>query len=87
VKKSIYEFMGELGEVDKLTIGNWGDHAPGHRCTNVILEPTQECIVDALKRGVMRIHIGNTRVINCERLSTINSRYHGKQIRTITAYF
>ena len=59
-------------------------HAPGHPMTDRIANATYEKCVAALSAG-KTILIGNAPNGAGEMIARVNSRYHGKTIRTIRA--
>ena len=58
-------------------------HAPGHYMTDNIYTTTFDACVSAIKSG-KKIYIGNAPQ-GLGIIAQVNSRYHGKSIRTIRA--
>ena len=91
MREQFFYFMMSIGQQDKWRETEWGNHAPGKPCTDTISEVTKYRISKAIADGATRIVMGNTctefKRLRARNLAQINSRYHGRKIRTVTAYW
>ena len=65
-----------------IKFGQWSGQLPIHNKSYLLQNVTFEKIIAALKSG-KTVYVGNSYGRKAEKVSHVNSRYHGRCIRTI----